>query len=85
MSRRPGGCCTACLCPIERHANDQAHARPCTLSCMPAPLPCSPTLFPEEYVLEFQKCLDSTEPVAFEVIRWADGSSTVVDRVRVLS
>lgn len=52
---------------------------------MPAPLPCSPTLFPEEYVLEFQKCLDSTEPVAFEVIRWADGSSTVVDRVRVLS
>ncbi|EFN59765.1 hypothetical protein CHLNCDRAFT_59540 [Chlorella variabilis] len=29
----------------------------------------SPTLFPEEYVLEFQKCLDSTEPVPFEVIR----------------
>ncbi|KAL4449557.1 hypothetical protein ABPG77_007201 [Micractinium sp. CCAP 211/92] len=29
----------------------------------------SPTLFPEEYVLEFQKCLDSAEPVPFEVIR----------------
>jgi aarF domain-containing kinase len=29
----------------------------------------SPTLFPEEYVLEFQKCLDSTEPVPFSVIR----------------
>lgn len=29
----------------------------------------SPTLFPEEYVLEFQKCLDATEPVPFEVIR----------------
>lgn len=29
----------------------------------------SPTLFPEEYVLEFQKCLDSTEPVPFETIR----------------
>ncbi|KAL4855170.1 putative aarF domain-containing protein kinase [Chlorella vulgaris] len=29
----------------------------------------SPTLFPEEYVLEFQKCLDSTEPVSFDVIR----------------
>ena len=23
----------------------------------------SPTLFPEEYVLEFEKCLDRTEPV----------------------
>lgn len=37
-------------------------------ACWPAP-PLSPTLFPEEYVLEFQKCLDSTEPVPFEVIR----------------
>eukprot|EP01026_Neomeris_dumetosa_P033933 TRINITY_DN2720_c0_g1_i14.p1 TRINITY_DN2720_c0_g1~~TRINITY_DN2720_c0_g1_i14.p1 ORF type:complete len:398 (-),score=34.75 TRINITY_DN2720_c0_g1_i14:332-1525(-) len=29
----------------------------------------SPTLFPEEYVLEFQKCLDKTEPVPFNIIR----------------
>ncbi|CAD7700169.1 unnamed protein product, partial [Ostreobium quekettii] len=29
----------------------------------------SPTLFPEEFVLEFQACLDKTEPVPFEVIR----------------
>ena len=29
----------------------------------------SPTLFPEEYVLEFQKCLDRTEPVPWEVIK----------------
>lgn len=28
----------------------------------------SPTLFPEEYVMEFQKCLDKTEPVPFPVI-----------------
>ncbi|GAB4822495.1 hypothetical protein N2152v2_009541 [Parachlorella kessleri] len=29
----------------------------------------SPTLFPPEYVLEFQKCLDQTTPVPFSVIR----------------
>ena len=29
----------------------------------------SPTLFPEEYVLEFQKCLDEAPPVDFSVIR----------------
>lgn len=29
----------------------------------------SPTIFPEEYVLEFQKCLDETPPVSFSVIR----------------
>eukprot|EP00210_Caulerpa_lentillifera_P006213 g5936.t1 len=29
----------------------------------------SPTLFPDDYVLEFQKCLDATESVSFEVIR----------------
>ena len=29
----------------------------------------SPTLFPPEYVLEFEKCLDRTEPVPWEVIR----------------
>lgn len=29
----------------------------------------SPTIFPEEYVLEFQKCLDETPPVPFSVIR----------------
>jgi len=29
----------------------------------------SPTLFPEEYVEEFQACLDRTEPVPFETIR----------------
>ncbi|KAL4529909.1 hypothetical protein Ndes2526A_g04652 [Nannochloris sp. 'desiccata'] len=29
----------------------------------------SPTVFPEEYVLEFQKCLDQTTPVPFDVIR----------------
>lgn len=28
----------------------------------------SPSLFPDEYVLEFQKCLDKTEPVPFSVI-----------------
>lgn len=33
----------------------------------------SPTLFPEEYVLEFQKCLDQTTPVPFEVVRCVDG------------
>ena len=29
----------------------------------------SPSLFPEEYVREFQKCLDSTEPLSWEVVR----------------
>ena len=29
----------------------------------------SPTIFPPDYVLEFQKCLDQTTPVPFEVIR----------------
>jgi len=29
----------------------------------------SPTLFPPEYVLEFQKCLDSTPTVGFEVVK----------------
>ena len=29
----------------------------------------SPTLFPPEYVMEFEKCLDRTEPVPWEVIR----------------
>ena len=29
----------------------------------------SPTLFPEEYVLEFQKCLDKTAPVPWENIK----------------
>jgi predicted unusual protein kinase regulating ubiquinone biosynthesis (AarF/ABC1/UbiB family) len=29
----------------------------------------SPSLFPEEYVLEFQKCLDKTDPVQFEKIK----------------
>eukprot|EP01025_Chloroclados_australasicus_P053580 TRINITY_DN631_c0_g2_i1.p1 TRINITY_DN631_c0_g2~~TRINITY_DN631_c0_g2_i1.p1 ORF type:complete len:511 (-),score=57.41 TRINITY_DN631_c0_g2_i1:255-1787(-) len=29
----------------------------------------SPTLFPEQYVLEFQKCLDKTDPVPFAPIR----------------
>ena len=29
----------------------------------------SPSLFPEEYVLEFQKCLDQTEPVPFARIK----------------
>lgn len=28
----------------------------------------SPTLFPEEYVLEFQKCLDKTTPVPFPIM-----------------
>ncbi|KXZ49651.1 hypothetical protein GPECTOR_20g508 [Gonium pectorale] len=28
----------------------------------------SPSLFPDEYVLEFQKCLDKTEPVPYSVI-----------------
>ena len=29
----------------------------------------SPTIFPEEYVLEFQKCLDETPPVPYSTIR----------------
>jgi len=29
----------------------------------------SPTIFPEEYVLEFQKCLDQTPPVAYSTIQ----------------
>lgn len=29
----------------------------------------SPTLFPEEYVLEFQQCLDRTTPFPFETVR----------------
>ena len=29
----------------------------------------SPTLFPDAYVLEFQKCLDKTDPVPFDVIQ----------------
>ena len=29
----------------------------------------SPSLFPAEYVLEFQKCLDRTEPVEWAVIK----------------
>lgn len=29
----------------------------------------SPTLFPNDYVLEFQKCLDATEPLEWEVIK----------------
>jgi hypothetical protein len=29
----------------------------------------SPSLFPEEYVMEFQKCLDKTDPVPFNLIR----------------
>mmetsp|Transcript_18375 Transcript_18375/g.25892 ORF Transcript_18375/g.25892 Transcript_18375/m.25892 type:complete len:574 (+) Transcript_18375:141-1862(+) len=29
----------------------------------------SPTLFPSEYVLEFQKCLDATEPLSWNVIK----------------
>lgn len=31
----------------------------------------SPTLFPPEYVLEFQKCLDKTTPVPYEVSQFA--------------
>jgi hypothetical protein len=29
----------------------------------------SPSLFPDEYVLEFQKCLDKAEPVPFSDIK----------------
>lgn len=29
----------------------------------------SPSLFPKEYVLEFQKCLDSTEPLEWNVVK----------------
>lgn len=29
----------------------------------------SPSLFPAEYVLEFQKCLDRTDPVPWAIIR----------------
>lgn len=33
----------------------------------------SPTLFPPDYVLEFQKCLDQTTPVPFSVVRCVGG------------
>jgi aarF domain-containing kinase len=29
----------------------------------------TPSLFPEEYVMEFQKCLDNTEKIPFDKIR----------------
>jgi aarF domain-containing kinase len=29
----------------------------------------SPSLFPDEYVLEFQKCLDKTQPLPYAVIK----------------
>jgi aarF domain-containing kinase len=29
----------------------------------------SPSLFPDEYVMEFQKCLDRTDPVPFSTIK----------------
>ncbi|KAK1739732.1 ABC1 kinase family protein [Skeletonema marinoi] len=29
----------------------------------------SPSLFPKEYVLEFQKCLDSTEPIDWKIVK----------------
>ena len=29
----------------------------------------SPSLFPKEYVLEFQKCLDSTEPLEWNIVK----------------
>ena len=45
------------------------------LSLAPSPPPSSqfiasaPSLFPAEYVTEFQKCLDRTPPVPFSVIK----------------
>ncbi len=68
--------------PPNRPSLPCALSASASLPSPPLPLPCphsyiklgqfiasSPTLFPEEYVLEFQKCLDSTEPVPFEIIR----------------
>ncbi|CAM9685041.1 unnamed protein product [Chrysoparadoxa australica] len=44
----------------------------------------SPTLFPSEYVMEFQKCLDATEPVSYtkisRMIREGLGGSGVVSK-----
>lgn len=34
----------------------------------------SPSLFPKEYVLEFQKCLDSTEPLDWNIVK------TIIER-----
>lgn len=41
----------------------------------------SPSLFPPEYVLEFQKCLDKTTPVPYEVgiVELARGSSPSIE------
>lgn len=46
----------------------------------------SPSLFPEEYVLEFQKCLDQTEPVPFSRIKKTieEELSVPIDQVREL-
>ena len=69
-------------------AGDQVLSKSCTVlpPARPAPprlprsyiklgqfIASSPTLFPPEYVLEFQRCLDQTSPVPFEVIRWVGG------------
>lgn len=46
----------------------------------------SPSLFPQEYVLEFQKCLDQTEPVPFSRIKKTieEELSVPIDQVRKL-
>lgn len=54
--------CTACT------AACLAACTACTASCMQF-IASSPSLFPEEYVLEFQKCLDRTDPVPYSTIR----------------
>ena len=45
----------------------------------------SPSLFPAEYVTEFQKLLDQTEPVSYEKIRKTieEELSVPIDQVRV--
>ena len=47
----------------------------------------SPSLFPPEYVTEFQKCLDQTEPVSYEKIRKTieQELSVPIDQVRTNS
>jgi hypothetical protein len=65
-------CEEAKVCPASRFKPSpalylSAH-RPSLIPRAP-PVASSPTLFPEEYVLEFQKCLDATEPVSFDYIR----------------
>ena len=76
--RGAGGLCPSCGILA---AGEYATLYTLTSSCAPS-RPCmpmhpqlgqfiasSPSLFPDAYVLEFQKCLDKTDPVPFNVIK----------------